>query len=107
MEDNKDLTYTLTLSDGTEIAGAKRNGSAYILEDTNLTMDVFSDNTKTVIIEASDSTKEFLEDVDAIEAAGFPDALAVTFAPIPTQEIRFRQIEANQEYIAMMADIDL
>lgn len=107
MEDNKDLTYTLTLSDETELTGAKKNGSAYIFEDTDLTMDVFEDNTKTVVIEASDGTKEILEDVDAIEAAGFPDALAVTFAQIPAQEIRFRQIEANQEYIAMMSDIDL
>lgn len=103
----EDKTYSIKLANGVIIADVEHNGSAFISKDPDITFAVFKNNTSSVTIIDPEGKKETLSNVEVVESAGFEDAFAFSFVPLTAEEIRLRQIEANQEYIAMMSDIDL
>lgn len=106
--------WKITLADGTILDNLKLNGNNFISQ-TELTPANFTGKLGHVIIECTDNnpneadlfmagTFEHMR-LDALRK--YADGWYFVLNPIPDDELRLMRLEANQEYLAMMTEIDL
>lgn len=83
------------------------NGSNYVSQ-TEVDESVFADNCTPMIIAASDGTEERVEHGVFMQQMEWSDGTwYLCFREKTPQEIRDEQIQAQIDYLAMMADIDV
>lgn len=102
----EERTFKITLADGTVIEDLSLNGNNYISKN-KLTEDDFADNLSTVKIEGSDGSIEELENLELVQVKKYGKEYWFILRQLSEQEIKDLKTQANIEYIAMMADIDL
>jgi len=98
--------YTITLSDGTELSGLALNGNNFISTE-EVTEETFEGKLTEVTI-SDGETEEIIEDAELIQISTLvPGEWWFIIRKIPEDVMRERRMQANIEYIAMMADVDL
>ena len=111
-------TWTVTLADGTAIEGLTLNPGANTFHSTNeITAEMFDGNLSEVHIAASDGdmsqcaypdTLHNAELVQIMQPADTPDGQwAFILREIPTDELFRAKLQAQLDYLAMSADVDL
>lgn len=98
--------YTITLADGTRIENLELNGNNFI-SDENLTDDTFEGNLSVVTI--SDGVKEkTYHNMELIQLMKDADnRIWFIINEIPSDKLERIKLQADMEYIAMMAGIKL
>lgn len=91
----------IVFKNGMEIE-AELNGSSLIVD----TKPDFPSDLSVVTVIATDGERTY-NNAEIVECASVDDRYWFTVLEIPETERAARQIQANIEYIAMMADIDL
>ena len=91
----------IIFNDGTEIA-VDRNSDCYIVSEEPK----FPDDLSVVTVEGDDYLKVFRH-AEKVECASVDGNYWFTFIEVSEDIRAMRQMEANIEYIAMMADIEL
>ena len=103
----EEKTFKITLADGTELEGLTLNGNNYISSKRVTEEDLNADNLASITIEDSDGNVQELTDMALVQIEKHGTAYWFVIRQLSTQEIRDSKLQANIEYIAMMADIDL
>ena len=104
--------YKLILEDGTTIENLTMNGSNYVSE-TEIDESIFEDNLSTMTVVDEDAgTEETLENVEFIQQVHYENFHGNTgyyfcFRQLSERELKDLEVQAQIDYIAMMADIDL
>jgi hypothetical protein len=98
-------TWTITLADGTTLEGLGLNGNNYI-SSKKITEDVFTDNLNTVTISDGEH-EEVHENMELVRITKVGANYWFILRDLTAQELAEMKTQANIEYIAMMADIDL
>lgn len=98
-------TWTITLADGTTLEGLGLNGNNYI-SSKKITEDVFTDNLNTVTISDGEH-EEVHENMELVHITKVGANYWFILRDLTAQELAEMKTQANIEYIAMMADIDL
>ncbi|MBQ9249882.1 MAG: hypothetical protein IJ179_06120 [Oscillospiraceae bacterium] len=98
-------TWTITLADGTALEGLDLNGNNYI-SSKKITEDVFDDNLGVVTISDGEH-EEVHENMALVQITKVGAKYWFILRDLTAQEIADLRTQANIEYIAMMADIDL
>lgn len=98
-------TWTITLADGTALEGLGLNGNNYI-SSKKITEDVFTDNLSTVTISDGEH-EEVHENMELVQITKVGASYWFILRDLAAQELAEMKTQANIEYIAMMADIDL
>lgn len=99
-------TLKITLADGTVLDGLGLNGNNYI-SSKKLTEADFADNLDHVTIEDADGNVEELENLELVQVKKYGKEYWFVLRQLSEQELKDLKTQANIEYIAMMADIDL
>ena len=99
-------TFKITLADGTVLDGLGLNGNNYI-SSKKLTEDDFDGNLDHITIEDAEGNIEELENMELVQVKKYGKEYWFVLRQLSEQEIRDSKLQANIEYIAMMADIDL
>ena len=102
----EEKTFTIVLADGTSLTNLGLNGNNYI-SSTKVTEDTFAGNLEEVTIECSDGTTETKTNMDLVQISKVGKEYWFILRELTAQEIKDAKVQANIEYIAMMADIDL
>ena len=102
----EERTFKITLADGTAFEGLGLNGNNFISK-TKLTEEDFADKLSTVVIEGSDGSVEELENLELVQIQRYGKEYWFILRQLSAQELRDLKTQADIEYIAMMADIDL
>ena len=97
--------YTLKLADGTQIKNLGMNGNNLVSKN-RVDESLFEDNLSTVTITGEGETT-VLHNAMFTGQLEFEDGWYFSFTEIPPQELKDLKTQANIEYIAMMADINL
>lgn len=95
-------TVTIGFNNGTMIS-AEMNGSCYILDEKP----DFPSDLSFVTVTSLDGTFRALQNPEIIECASIDGRYWFSFYEMPESERNVKQMQANIEYIAMMADVDL
>ena len=98
-------TFKITLADGTALEGLTLNGNNYI-SDKKVTEDTFLNNLSTVTISDGEH-EEVHENMELVQITKVGTAYWFVLRQLTAQEVADLKTQANIEYIAMMADIDL
>lgn len=96
------LTYDVTLGDGTKFSNLTMNGNNYVSE-TEITEDDFTDLTQ-VTVEASDGSVQTLGESELVQVAHYEDGWYFILRELTSEEIARRDNEAQTFYTAMMTD---
>ena len=99
-------TIRLTAADGTEIENLALNGNNYISEE-ELTESTFVRKLHEVTITDSDGKEEKMTNVELISLRKDGGKTWFVIREIPASVLKERKTQADIQYIAMMADIDL
>ena len=99
-------TYKITLADGTEIKNLTLNGNNFI-SDEDLTESTFARKLHEVTITDSDGGEEKIENGELISLRKDGGKTWFIIREIPANVLKERKTQADIQYIAMMADIDL
>lgn len=99
-------TFKITLADGTVIDDLGLNGNNYI-SPKKLTEDDFDGNLDHITIEDPDGNVEELENMELVQVKKYGKEYWFVLRQLSEQELKDLKTQANIEYIAMMADIDL
>ena len=91
----------IIFNDGTELM-CDRNGDCYIVDEKP----AFPRDLTEVSVEGTNDSKHF-HYAELVECASVDGKYWFTFVETPEETRNIRQMMANIEYIAMMADIDL
>lgn len=102
----EEKTFKIMLADGTSLEGLGLNGNNFI-SSKKLTEDVFEGNLSHVVIEDSEGNVEEHDNMALVQIAKYGKEYWFVLRELSAQEIRDAKTQANIEYIAMMADIDL
>lgn len=102
----EEKTWKIELADGTTLEGLALNGNNYI-SAKKLTEDTFEGNLSHVIITDSDGKVEEHDNMALVQIQKVGTKYWFILRELTAQEIRDAKIQANIEYIAMMADVDL
>lgn len=86
--------------------GLKLNGNNYI-SSKKLTEDMFEDNLSHVVFTDSEGNTEEHDNMALVQITKVGKEYWFVLRDLTAQEIRDAKIQANIEYIAMMADVDL
>lgn len=86
--------------------GLKLNGNNYI-SSKKLTEDMFEDNLSHVVFTDSEGNAEEHDNMALVQITKVGKEYWFVLRDLTAQEIRDAKIQANIEYIAMMADVDL
>lgn len=102
----EDKTYAIALSDGTTINDLTLNGTCFVSQ-TALNYDIFDGNCSPVVISDGESS-ETHANMELIKVTQ-PVSGEFWFAlrDIPPSKLEKMQLEANLEYLAMMAGVEL
>ena len=98
-------TYTITLADGTEISNLVLNGDTFVSEE-EVSSSVFEDNCATVVI-SDGETETTYENMTLANLSKHGDNYWITLRQLSDEEVVLAQMEANIEFLAMMADVEL
>lgn len=98
-------TWTITLADGTTLEGLTLNGNNYVSK-TKVTEDDFAGNLDRVKITDGETTQE-LENVELVQCQQYGNEYWFILRERTAAEMAAEKTQANIEYLAMMADIDL
>lgn len=104
--DDLDLTYTITLSDGTILENLKKSGNNFIADYT-VTEAVFDGKLSVVKIGCSNGLMEELHNVELVQVAEYPTGYYFILHEPTEAEIAARKIRADIDYLALMTDTDL
>lgn len=102
----EEKTFKIVLADGTSLEGLGLNGNNFI-SSKKLTEDTFEGNLSHVVIEDSEGNTEEHDNMALVQIAKYGKEYWFVLRELSAQEIRDAKIQANIEYIAMMADVDL
>lgn len=102
----EERTFKITLADGTVLEDLGLNGNNYVSKN-KLTEDVFADNLSSITIEGSDGSIEELENLELVQIHRYGKEYWFVLRQLSQQELDALKTQADIEYIAMMADIDL
>lgn len=102
----EEVTYKMTLSDGSELDDLKLNGNNYI-SNTELTEDTFSGNLSSVTIEGSDGSAQTMGESELVQIVKTGDEYWFILREYSADELAKMRNRADIEYIAAMAAIDL
>lgn len=97
--------YTITLADGTILSDLSMNGDNFISK-TPISEDIFEGNLYTVAISDGEETST-IKNMELLNLTQEGEEYWFILLEIPPKELRFRQMESNLEYIAMMSDVEL
>ena len=103
----EEKTFKITLADGTELEGLTLNGNNYISSKRVTEEDLNADNLASITIEDSDGNVQELTDMALVQIEKRGTSYWFVLRQLSEQEIRDFKLQANIEYIVMMADIDL
>lgn len=101
-----DKTYKIELNDGTIISGLALNGTNFV-SNTEIDTSIFEDNLNTVKVYHGDDLIYNWKYVEFIQQVHYDDGYYFCFRELSEEELRYNNIIANMEYLAMMSDIDL
>lgn len=99
-------TWKIELADGTALEGLDLNGNNYI-SAKKLTEDMFEGKLSHVVITDSEGAAEEHDNMELVQIQKVGTKYWFVLRELTVQEIRDAKIQANIEYIAMMADVDL
>lgn len=99
-------TWTIELADGTTLEDLDLNGNNFI-SSKKLTEDVFEDNLAHVVMTDSDGKTEEHFNMALVQIQKVGTKYWFVLRHLTEQEVKDARVQANIEYIAMMADIDL
>lgn len=102
-------TYTIILSDQTELKNLHLNGNNFVSE-TKVTEDQFLNNLSPVIIREDDTgTEEERPHMELVQIAHYKDLEGWYFIlrNISQKELDDMKLRADIEYLAMMTEVDL
>ena len=102
MEERK---VTMTLADGTQLKNLKVNSSKYI-SSTKLTEADFAGKLRTVIIDDGEN-QEVLEHCELVQITKVDKEYWFVLRQLASFEVALRQLKADVEYVAAMADVDM
>lgn len=102
----EEVTYKITLADGTEIKDLKLNGNNYISK-TELTEETFDDNLSGVAITGSDGSEKTLGESKLVQIMEYDGEYWFILQEYSQDELTKMKNRADIEYIAAMASIDL
>lgn len=98
-------TWTVTLADGTALEGLGLNGNNFI-STRKLTDADFAGKLEHVTITDGETTTE-LTNVELVQCMQYGTEYWFVLRELSAEELMAAKTQANIEYIAMMADIDL
>lgn len=96
--------WKITLADGTVITDLERNGSCFI---SDAELSVSDAGLSEVIASADGETDVIWNNAELIVCASIDGRFWFTFRELSENELWKLKIEAQTQYLAMMADIDL
>lgn len=99
------MTYTITLADGTAIKDLSLNGNNFI-STKKLTESSFADLSHVTITD-EDGKPEEHDNMELVQIAKNGKEYWFVLRELSPQEIRDAKIQADIEYLAMMADIEI
>lgn len=102
MEEKK---FSIAMADGTSINNLKLNGNNFI-SSTKITEDQFTGLDDVTII-CSDGTQETHEHMALVQVVKVNKEWWFVLRDIGEAELKQLQLQANIEYLAMMADVEL
>lgn len=102
----EEVTYKMTLADGSEFDGLKLNGNNYI-SSVELTEEAFSGNLSSVTITGSDGSTQTLGECELVQIVKTGDEYWFILREYSADELAKMKNRADIEYIAAMAAIDL
>ncbi len=102
----EEVTYKMTLADGSELDGLKLNGNNYI-SSVEITEDTFDGNLSSVTIEGSDSSTQTLGECELVQIVKSGEEYWFILREYSADELTKMKNRADIEYIAAMASIDL
>ena len=102
MEERK---VTMTLADGTKLKNLKVNSSNYI-SSTKLTEADFAGKLRTVTIDDGEN-QEVLEHCELVQITKVDKEYWFVLRQLASFEVALRQLNADVEYVAAMADVDM
>ena len=98
-------TWTVTLADGTALEGLGLNGNNFI-STRKLTDADFAGKLEHVTITDGETTTE-LTNVELVQCMQYGTEYWFVLREMTAAELTAAKVQANIDYIAMMADIDL
>ena len=101
----EELKVTMILSDGTKLNNLKVNGTNYV-SSTKLTEDDFAGKLKKVTISDGENV-EILEHCELVQITQVGKEYWFVIRELSDQEVAFNQMQADLEYVAAMADVNL
>lgn len=102
----EEVTYKITLADGTEIKDLKLNGNNYISK-AELTEETFDGNLSSVTITGSDGSEKTLGESKLVQIMEHDGEYWFILQEYSQDELTKMKNRADIEYIAAMASIDL
>ena len=101
----EELKVTMILSDGTKLKNLKVNGTNYI-SSTKLEEADFAGKLKKVTISDGENVQE-LNHCELVQITQVGKEYWFVIRELSKQEVAMNQLQADLEYVAAMADIDL
>ena len=103
----EEKTFTIELSDGSQIKNLKLNGNNYVSKK-ELTESDFEGKLKHIkIINETDNTFEELDNVELIQLIKYSDGYYFVLKEISEEELKRMKMQGDIEYLAMMTNADL
>lgn len=99
------MTYTITLADGTAIEDLSLNGNNFI-SNKKLTESSFTDLSRVTITD-EDGKSEERDNMELVQIVKSGKEYWFVLRELSPQEIRDAKIQADIEYLAMMADVEI
>lgn len=100
-----DKVYSITLADGTEIAGLKLNGNNFV-SLVEVSADTFEDNTYPVIISDGETAEEHPY-MTLVQVTQMGEEWWFILRDLSQEELRDAKVRADIDYIALMTDVDI
>lgn len=96
---------TITLSDGTQLSNITMNGTNYVSK-TKVTEATFEGKLRTVTIDDGEN-QVVINHCELVQITKMDKEYWFVLRGLSEEEIAFKQMQANIDYIAAMTDIDL
>ncbi|MCX4303828.1 MAG: hypothetical protein OSJ66_07480 [Clostridia bacterium] len=102
-------SWKITLSDGTQLKDLRLNGNNFVSQK-EVTEDIFKGKLSKVVFEGTIEEKEFrqeCEHMELVQIAHYEDGYYFVLRELSQDELTKIKTQADIEYLAMMADIDM
>lgn len=95
-------TYTVTLSDGTQISDLKLNGNNFICKD-ELTKDDFAGKLSEVIIDDGE-TQQIMHNCELVQITECEGEYWFVLRELSAEELKLMQMSADIDYLTMITE---